>query len=225
MTDEIDKLRVRLSDVEKALEAAPSGRVGSSEWNKVVALTEERGSIELVLAQLEVATATREAAAAQRDAAQAQQRATDEREHEKQAQDDAAFWFRRFILSLQIGNGAGFLALATGVLQADNFNTVARLAVGPFLWFGAGTIVAGIVPGILYIERLQKRANLKSLAQAAAIGAGITGAMFFIFAVVASYGSVLSAAIQPPPVEQKPATPARPESPAPTQAKSPPERH
>jgi hypothetical protein len=62
--------------------------------------------------------------------------------------EERAFWFRRFMLSLQIGNGAAFLATVAGVLQADlaALPTVAVFAWAPAIYFGLGVSAAGLLP-------------------------------------------------------------------------------
>lgn len=120
------------------------------------ALNAQRGPLLTALAQLEVADATRAAAAAQKDAAEAQDRATAEQEREKSAADGAEFWFRRFMLSLQIGNGAAFVALAGGILQADNPAAAAAVAAKSFALFGGGLTLAGIIPLLLFFARRKR---------------------------------------------------------------------
>lgn len=73
------------------------------------------------------------------------------REAARAAQENATFWFRRFMLSLQIGNGAGFLAAAAVVGQADAsaIHLAAVLAWAPAAYFAVGTAAAGLLPLIM----------------------------------------------------------------------------
>lgn len=79
---------------------------------------------------------------------------------ERMIEDDRAtregreFWFRRFMLSLQIGNGAAFLATVAGLLQADKdiLSVMAVLAWAPAMYFGLGVGAAGLLP-LLMVAR------------------------------------------------------------------------
>lgn len=73
------------------------------------------------------------------------------REAARLDQESATFWFRRFMLSLQIGNGAGFLATAAVVGQVDSaaIPLAAVLAWAPATYFGLGTAAAGLLPLVM----------------------------------------------------------------------------
>lgn len=80
---------------------------------------------------------------------------------EKMIEDDRAdrevqdFWFRRFMLSLQIGNGAAFLATVAGLLQADKsvLPIIAALAWPPAMYFAMGVTAAGLLPLLMAAQR------------------------------------------------------------------------
>lgn len=97
----------------------------------------------LALAQIETAEAQTAAARSEADAAI-------ERE-------DSAFWLRRFLVSLSIGNGAGFVAIATGALQNENPLQAISLVVGPLHSFAIGIIAAGAVPAMMWLAILAKQ--------------------------------------------------------------------
>lgn len=73
------------------------------------------------------------------------------REAQRHDAENATFWFRRFMLSLQIGNGAGFLATAAvvGQVDADAISLAAVLAWAPATYFGLGTGAAGLLPLVM----------------------------------------------------------------------------
>lgn len=190
MTDDLKaRLADRLRQADELLNP-PNGQIVQLDWDRVQSVIAERARIENSLAQLEVADATRAAAKAQSDLAEAQSADTASREDARLKQDDAAFWFRRFILSLQIGNGAGFVALAGGVLQADKPREVAVLAFPSFGWFAGGLILAGLVPGLLYLQRRYdvprggKRPRWARVCQDFATVFALTSAWFFGTAVL-----------------------------------------
>lgn len=80
---------------------------------------------------------------------------TDAREATKAEQENTAFWYRRFMLSLQIGNGTGFLATLTAFSQADQtaLATAAKFALWPAYSFGIGVVAAGLLPLLAAFER------------------------------------------------------------------------
>ena len=65
------------------------------------------------------------------------------------------FWFRRFMLSLQIGNGAAFLATVDGLFHADKevLPLMAALAWPPATYFGLGVASAGLLPLLMAAQR------------------------------------------------------------------------
>ncbi|MDO8900134.1 MAG: hypothetical protein Q7V15_02140 [Phenylobacterium sp.] len=95
------------------------------------------------------------------------------RDRERAEAENATFWFRRFMLSLQIGNGAGFLAAASIVSQVDSeaIYMAAVLAWAPATYFALGTGAAGLLPLIMAAHAWanghpvgKRAANLASLA-------------------------------------------------------------
>lgn len=78
------------------------------------------------------------------------------REAQRESQDDATFWFRRFMVGLSLGNGAGFLAMASGILQAEDFTKLPATIAEPFTSFGRGLIMSGLIPLFLYFSRTPK---------------------------------------------------------------------
>jgi hypothetical protein len=100
-----------------------------------------------------------DAALAQSDLTQALQADTAAREAARAAaqaeQENTTFWYRRFMLSLQIGNGTGFLATLTAFAQADPDAWVpaAGFAFWPAYYFGGGVVAAGLLPLLAAFER------------------------------------------------------------------------
>ena len=119
------------------------------------ALTAELATIESALIQADNTTAINDAAA--------------QRALEVAQRDDAAFWFRRFILSLQIGNGAALLAALSGALQATDVREAAESIRWATAFFGLGVILAGALPGAIWLQRLSPRGKRAELAFRAAI--------------------------------------------------------
>lgn len=165
-------------------------------------LIDERVSIEETLAQLEiaeaqvaVARAQRQTAAAQnalagvqaevaevqREATEAQRAATAEAELTRLEAEGTDFWLRRFILSLQIGNGAAFLAVVSSILQAANFEFAARLAFPPALGFGFGVLFAGAIPFAMWFERRQR----------AEVGDQVSRALSILLCVLSTFAFVV----------------------------------
>lgn len=102
-------------------------------------------------AQFEAALDTVDAALAQSSLTRALEAETAAREEARAEQENATFWFRRFMLSLQIGNGAGFLATAAvvGQVDASAISLAAVLAWAPATFFALGTAAAGLLPLIM----------------------------------------------------------------------------
>lgn len=73
-------------------------------------------------------------------------------EEDRASREGREFWFRRFMLSLQIGNGAAFLATVAGLLQADKdvLSVMAVLAWPPAMYFGLGVGSAGLLPLLMF---------------------------------------------------------------------------
>ena len=99
-----------------------------------------------------------DAALVQTDLTEALQNQETQRAAERAEQENAAFWFRRFMLSLQIGNGAGFLASAAivGQVEVEAMPVAAVLAWAPAAYFACGTAVAGALPLILAAQAWAK---------------------------------------------------------------------
>jgi len=94
-----------------------------------------------------------DAALLQADNTEALNREGAARERRKAEQDDAQFWFRRFMVSLQIGNGAALLSTISGVLGAERIEIVAPAASAPAESFAGGLVFAGLIPAILWADR------------------------------------------------------------------------
>ncbi|RRN64292.1 hypothetical protein [Caulobacter sp. 602-1] len=109
----------------------------------------------------------------------AKQRVTDliKRLSERMIEDDRAaregrdFWFRRFMLSLQIGNGAAFLATVAGLLQADKdvLSVMAVLVWPPATYFGLGVGAAGLLPLLMFARQSVSRPTWVRIAHAAVL--------------------------------------------------------
>lgn len=74
-------------------------------------------------------------------------------EARRSSQDDAAYWFRRFMTSLGIGHGAAFAAVLAGVGQSDNLRDAAAFAFWPSVLFGVGLLLAGLIPLGVFLQR------------------------------------------------------------------------
>ena len=94
--------------------------------------------------------------------AEATLRDTASRELDRERRDDSTFWYRRFMLSLQIGNGAAMLALMTGVMGAEQKDMMflSALAWAPAMYFGIGLVAAGCLPGLLAGSRALRGVTL-----------------------------------------------------------------
>jgi hypothetical protein len=127
-----------------------------------------------------------DAALLQAENTSALNRDADGREQQKLANDDAAYWFRRFMISLQIGNGAGFLASLEAILHAEHMQAAIPLAGVPAVRFGLGVVMAGTLPAILWLQRLHWVAEnpiLREVSRAALIATAL-GAMAWFFLAV-----------------------------------------
>lgn len=74
---------------------------------------------------------------------------------------ERVFWFRRYLTTLAIANGAAFVTLANGYLQAKDRHLTALLVADPLTLFGIGGMMAGLVPICLWLkaERARKEAS------------------------------------------------------------------
>lgn len=91
----------------------------------------------------------------QHEATKAQLQETATLEAERAKSEGADFWFRRFLLSLAVGNAAAFLALASGLLQADDPIAAAKLIRLPLQHFGHGLLAAGAIPAIMWARAVK----------------------------------------------------------------------
>lgn len=104
-------------------------------------------------------------------------------EDERAAREGRDFWFRRFILSLQIGNGAAFLATVTGMFQAekDVLSIMAVLAWAPALYFALGVGAAGVLPLLMFAQTAVRGHRLReSLVRHAVIALTTFSMGFFV---------------------------------------------
>ena len=153
------------------------------------ALESARGKLEACKRDAHAARTLRQAEEAEkrrdRAAVEAEQRRDEEaraaiqRETHKAVEDDANYWFRRLMLQPQLANGAAFLAMAGGILQADDIARAADLAKEPFAWFATGLAVSGIPPFFLWASRLQPQ-RLKLFERTAMYITLLAGAFFFV---------------------------------------------
>lgn len=132
--------------------------------------------------------ATIDSALVQSENTKAIQKSEAAREREKAASDDASFWFRRFMLSLQIGNGAGLLAIVGGALQADDPKAALTLGSLQAVAFGYGVLMAGALPGVLAIERAVKTSGWRTLLRVAVAVLTLGSSAAFIYAIGALHG-------------------------------------
>ena len=173
MRDVEERLRARRKQALARLEAIGSPTLGTRGYAEQPHLLQEVAQIDTALLQA--------------DNTAALQHAAEQREQARLSQDDAAYWFRRFMLSLQIGNGAGFVAALAGMLQGDEVGTVARLAAAPAVLFGFGVLIAGLLPGLLWFSKLPAVVGRHGRAEAARIGiqaAAILSMLLFAWAIV-----------------------------------------
>lgn len=99
--------------------------------------------------------------------------------------EDASFWLRRFILSLSIANGTGFVGLAAGVLQSEGLNLLAA-PVTPVLWlFALGLVTSGVMPGAMWVLISWRAAASWSIR-------GVTGVLVVVSAACFLVGLYLS---------------------------------
>jgi len=89
------------------------------------------------------------------------------------AHERAEFWFRRFFTSLGVGNGAAFAAISAGLLQAQKPEEIAPLAFGPLVVFAVGTVTAGLVPFVLYLQSAAASGVLAPTPRAEAVARAI----------------------------------------------------
>lgn len=143
MTDARERLKRRREELAAAIRAKQAklgGQPGAVQRHLEARIEESEDKLDqfdAALAQTELTEALQADAAA--------------REAQRAEQENATFWFRRFMLSLQIGNGAGFLATAAVVGQVDAaaISLTAVLAWAPAMYFGLGTATAGLLPLIM----------------------------------------------------------------------------
>lgn len=169
-------------------------------WEERPHLLQELVTIEQTLAQIA-------ATEAQAKATAAQVAATDAAERTRTAQDDAAFWFRRFMVSLQLANGAAFVAAVTGVLQADDLPRAAAVAASPTAWFALGILGSGLLPLVLWLERQPWGSIVRWVSRAALV----LGAAISILAFSAGLVEVtrtLGSYVKPQTGKEAPAPPA-----------------
>jgi hypothetical protein len=153
------RLQSRLDDVNQRLGRigpAPFGSGASREFSELIG---SRDQIELALAQLDVAESQREASAAQRDLASAENRRAQASEDERASRDDDAFWSRRFYTSLAVGNGVGFLTIASALIQAGKVGLTVVLGFAPLMYFACGVGAAGAIPWLIWRQRASPSAS------------------------------------------------------------------
>lgn len=135
-----ERRRKMLSDLERLRRSAHETGAGL--------LDEKAGNVARQIDKLD-------AALVQASLSQAIEAETQAREGARAEQENTTFWYRRFMLSLQIGNGTGFLATLTAFAQADAdaWPAAARFAFWPAYHFGAGVVAAGLLPLLVAFER------------------------------------------------------------------------
>jgi len=105
--------------------------------------------------------------------------------------EDAGFWFRRFMLGLQIANGGAFAAITAGVFQADDPALAARLVHAPYSLFAAGLLAAGLIPFALWGARVfAGRKNISIAFSSAAQVLPLGSAVAFVIALFLSTGAM-----------------------------------
>ena len=208
----MDEIQTRLARrreevIQRLAEIGNAPKQNTRGWEERPHLLQELVTIEQTLAQM-AATAAQVASTA------AQVEATEAAERMRIAQDDASFWFRRFVLSLQIANGAAFVAAVGGVLQADNLPVAAAAAASPTAWFALGIFGSGLLPLILWLERQAWGPNVRWLSRIFLV----VGAAFSVLAfclglveVTRTMGSHVNAKpAQVQPTDQKPSAAGKP---------------
>jgi hypothetical protein len=180
--DHLDRLRKRRADLEPLVdELTRVGINGTKEQREnLISYNQELSQIDAALLQAE------NTAALNRDA--------DGRERERAAADDASFWFRRFMLSLQIGNGAGFLASLEGILHAEELSDAVTLAGLPAISFGLGVMLAGTLPIVLWGQRqawIATNGVLRAFVGLALVVFTVGAATFFVLALGSIGGELL----------------------------------
>lgn len=135
--------------------------------------------------------ATIDAALVQAENTKAIQESEAARHREQAASDDASFWFRRFMLSLQIGNGAGLLAIVGGALQADDPKAAIGLAGLQAVAFGYGVLLAGALPGVLALERGARTRPIRLTLRVVVALLTLGSSAAFVYAIIALHGYLL----------------------------------
>ncbi|MGE5565446.1 MAG: hypothetical protein ACM3YN_04710 [Parcubacteria group bacterium] len=98
------------------------------------------------------------------------------------SKEDAAFWLRRFHVSLAIAHGGAFAAIMNNLFSAKDVQDLAAVLFWPLTCFGTGLLTAGVIPVALY-----RRARTVPWLLAALSGmlfvAGVVGGLAAVFYV------------------------------------------
>ena len=145
-------------------------------------------------------------------------------EEDRASREGREFWFRRFMLSLQIGNGAAFLATVAGLLQADKdvLSVMAVLAWPPAMYFALGVGSAGLLPLLMFAReavpidgRWRRIVHLAVLTFTTfSMGFFALGAGSVVVEIRQLGGAAVEAARKTATHKRAPSSPARPPAPA-----------
>lgn len=158
--DQRQRLQSRLIEVGQEIDRLKSGRQFEVTITRLGQLTATRDAIELALAQLDAAEAQRQSSAAQLALAEAENRSARATEDERVSRDDAAFWSRRFYTSLAVGNGVGFVTVASALIQHAKIDAAIVIGFAPITYFALGLTAAGLVPLLIWRQRASKPGGL-----------------------------------------------------------------
>jgi hypothetical protein len=200
MSKELELVEGRIVEVQKGIdeydlvigEMLSQRRAGEDESEEIHQRRMGRSNLKRELAELD----------RQRRQIQDRQDAEERARYEvelREAAQGADFWFRRFMLSLQIGNGAAFLAVVTSVVGADQMAQAAKWAILPAMGFGVGAIFSGMLPMLLWVQRVQMLAGVRPLFRSLTASFAIVGAVAFFAGMTGVIWGLQEAAGQPHP--------------------------
>jgi len=108
-----------------------------------------------------------------------------ERHRERKAEAD--YWFRQWMNSLAIGNGAGFLAVTSGLLQAGRLERAITLVFAPLTYFALGLLFAGALRLLVWSTHTTKLGSLgEKVSQRATLAATTISALLFVCGITSS---------------------------------------
>jgi hypothetical protein len=102
-------------------------------------------------------------------------------ERRKERKAEAEYWFRQWMNSLAIGNGAGFLSVTSGLLQANRLELALTLVYAPLTYFALGLLAAGMLRMLVWgIHVSPSGSRRQRISTNAVIFATVASASFFV---------------------------------------------